>query len=311
MGTKELLDSPSQRRNWHNIFNALVQMLRSQQSNLETMAADRKVFKDRVRVQEEKWISAFHLLGDQIRQMKVDLELKEMEGSVESAKLGWALSMKQQEAYIAKLKLEYSDSELEGFKAWFDLHSNKNTTLKQQCDKLASEKSFAWHQYDLMENDYKTKLKSKNSELEQANAKIQTLLASMEQLQSSSTEKDDKIGILISKVAKMETDSNNFKKEISKLSKELETLRNSTSTSSTPVLNRCTTRTRGKSSVNVTVKKDSSAVQRPHSSKDTKKGSGSSKRNADDVITIIETPKLFSSRFKVPKLKNASSPSVR
>ncbi|CAN6582486.1 unnamed protein product [Malus baccata var. baccata] len=311
MGTKELPDSASQRRNWQNIFNALVQMLRSQQSNLETMAGDRKVFKDHVRVQEEKWISAFHHLGDQIRQMKVDLELKEMEGSVEAAKLGWALSMKQQEAYIAKLKLEYSDSELEGFKAWFDLHSNKNTTLKQQCDKLASEKSFAWHQYDLMENDYKTKLKSKNSELEQANAKIQTLLASMEQLQSSSNGKDDKIGILLSKVAKMEADSNKFKEEISKLSKELETLRNSTSTSSTPVLNRCTTRTRSKSSVNVTVKKDSSAAQRPHPSKDTKKGSGSTKRNADDVITITETPKLFSSRFKVPKLKNASSPGVR
>nr|XP_028962389.1 uncharacterized protein LOC114826414 [Malus domestica] len=162
-----------------------------------------------------------------------------------------------------------------------------------------------------MENDYKTKLKSKNSELEQANAKIQTLLASMEQLQSSSNGKDDKIGILISKVAKMEADSNKFKEEISKLSKELETLRNSTSTSSTPVLNRCTTRTRGKSSVNVTVKKDSSSAQRPHPSKDTKKGSGSTKRDADDVITITETPKLFSSRFKVPKLKNASSPGVR
>ncbi|KAM1011435.1 hypothetical protein EV1_046271 [Malus domestica] len=55
------------------------------------MTVDRKVFEDRVRMQEKKWVSAFHLLGDQIRQMKVDLELKEMEGSVEVAKLGWAL----------------------------------------------------------------------------------------------------------------------------------------------------------------------------------------------------------------------------
>ncbi|TQD97933.1 hypothetical protein C1H46_016458 [Malus baccata] len=310
MGTKERPYSASQRQNWQNIFNALVQLLRSQQSNLETMTADRKVFEDRVRMQEEKWVSAFHLLGDQIRQMKVDLELKEMEGSVEAAKLGWALSMKQQEAYTTKLKLEYSDGELEGFKSWFDLHSNNYTTLKQQCDTLASEKSFAWHQYDLMENDYKTKLKSKNSELEQANAKIQTLLASMEQLQSSNNEKDDKIGILISKVAKMETDSNKFKEEISKLSKDLDLLRNAASTSSTPVLNRCTTRARGKSSakdkINVTVKKDLSAAQLTHSTKDTKKGNGSSKRKADDVVTISETPKLFSSRFKVPKLKNGS-----
>ncbi|KAM1241275.1 hypothetical protein ACFX2J_046487 [Malus domestica] len=92
--------------NWQNIFNALVQLLRSQQSKLETMTVDRKVFEDRVRMQEKKWVSAFHLLGDQIRQMKVDLELKEMEGSVEVAKLGWALSMKRQEAYTTKLKLE-------------------------------------------------------------------------------------------------------------------------------------------------------------------------------------------------------------
>jgi len=170
---------------------------------------------------------------------------------------------------------EYSDSELEGFKAWFDLHSNNYTTLKQQCDKLASEKSFAWHQYGLMENDFKIKLKSKNSELEQANAKIQTLLASMEQLQSSNNEKDDKIGILISKVAKMETDSNKLKEEISKLSKDLDLLRNVASTSSTPVLNRCTTRARGKSSakdkINVTVKKDLSAAQLTQSTKETKK----------------------------------------
>ncbi|TQE04241.1 hypothetical protein C1H46_010154 [Malus baccata] len=81
-------------------------LLRFQQSKLVTMTVDRKVFEDRVKVQEKKWVSAFHLLGDQIRQMKVDLELKEMEGFVEVAKLRWALSMKRQEAYTTKLKLE-------------------------------------------------------------------------------------------------------------------------------------------------------------------------------------------------------------
>jgi len=35
-------------------------------------------------------------------------------------------------------------------------------------------------------------------------------------------------------------------------------------------------------------------------------GNGRSKRKADDGVTISETPKLFSSRFKVPKLKNGS-----
>ncbi|KAK9946935.1 hypothetical protein M0R45_012374 [Rubus argutus] len=196
--------------------------------------------------------------------------------------------------------------------------------LQQEYDKLASEKKtevsallaekqFVWNQYNLLEKDYTGKLKSKQSEVEQANEKVQSLLASMEQLQSSNKEKDDKIALLTTEAAKKETDSSKLKEENSKLLKELELLRKSASASATSVLNHCSagTRTynlRGKNSAldrsNVTVKKESSAARLPDPLKDIKKGSSSSKRNGDDVITIEETPKLFSSKFKLPKLKN-------
>lgn len=163
--------------------------------------------------------------------------------------------------------------------------------LQQEYDKLASEKKtevsallaekqFVWNQYNLLEKDYTDKLKSKQSEVEQANEKVQSLLASMEQLQSSNKEKDDKVALLTTEAANKETDSTKLKKENSKLLKELELLRKSASSSATSVLNHCSagTRTynlRGKNSSldrsNVAVKKESSAAQLPDPLKDIKK----------------------------------------
>ncbi|XP_008221258.1 PREDICTED: uncharacterized protein LOC103321246 [Prunus mume] len=366
MAVKERSRASSQRQNWQNTFSGLVQMIRYQQSQLETLAKDRQLLEDRVRIQNERWTYDIRLLEDQISQMKGDLEFQELAGSLQAAKFELVLGLKQREGYLTKLKLEYTDSELEGFKGWFDLYNKfsdlkgggedgdkriSNTKspkkskqekqrskqleddlrrLKQQYDKLASEKSsevsallaekkFVWNQYKIMEENYTTKLRSKHSEVEQAEANIQNFLAHMEHLQSSNKEKDGKVAILISKIAKMESDSNKLKEEVSKLSTELDLLRKSTSASSTPLLNHCTAGTRtyslrgnnsAKDRTNVTVKKDSSAAQLPDPIKDTRKGSSISKRKIDDVITISETPKLFSSRFKVPKLKNAS-PGIR
>ncbi|PRQ27207.1 hypothetical protein RchiOBHm_Chr6g0302861 [Rosa chinensis] len=189
--------------------------------------------------------------------------------------------------------------------------------LQQEYDKLAlekktevsallSQKQFVWNQYNLLEKDYTSKLKSKQSEVDQADEKIQALLASMEQLQSSNKEKDDKI-------ASLETDFTKLKEENSKVLRELESLRKSASASVTPVLNHCSAGTRaynlrGKNSALdrsiVTVKKESSAAQLTDPLKNTKMGRSSSKRNGDDVITTEGTVKLFSSSFKVPKVKS-------
>lgn len=117
------------------------------------------------------------------------------------------------------------------------LASEKNSEISA----LLAEKQFVWNQYNILGKDYTAKLKSKSSEVEEAKEKIHTLLASMEQLQSSNTEKDDRIARLVSQVAKMNDESNKLKEETLRLSEELDSLRKSRSASRPPVLNGCIT----------------------------------------------------------------------
>lgn len=162
-----------------------------------------------------------------------------------------------------------SDDELKKLQGEYDkLASEKKTEVSA----LLAEKKFVWNQYNLMEKDYVGKLKSKQSEADQANEKVQALLASMEQLQSANKEKDDKIALL-------ETDFTKLKEENSKVVRELESLRKSVSAPGTPVLNHCSAGTRaynlrGKNSALdrsiVTVKKEPSAAQLTDPSKNTK-----------------------------------------
>lgn len=128
-----------------------------------------------------------------------------------------------------------------------------------------------------MENDYNIKLNSKSSEVKAEKEKVQVLLASMEQLQSSNDDKDDRIARLTSQVAKMNDESNKLKEETFRLSRELDSLRKSKSASVTPVLKNCTAgkkspRLRGNNGAGerskVTVKKEPSALQIPVSLKE-------------------------------------------
>ncbi|TYK31489.1 putative Cytomatrix protein-related [Cucumis melo var. makuwa] len=187
--------------------------------------------------------------------------------------------------------------------------------LRSEYEKLASEKSsevsalvtekkFVWHQYNVIEADYSSKLKNKQSELEHARLKVEELLATLEQLQNSNDEKDDVIATLQNQVGKMETDSCKLKDEISRLSNDLEVQRKSVNPTATPVLKPCkATRSSGlgvknvsKSRSNVTVNKDVSSAQPSHS--------GNQKKRGADDISDPGTPRLFTSSFKVPKLKN-------
>lgn len=84
-------------------------------------------------------------------------------------------------------------------------------------------------------------------------------------------------------------------------------LRNSGMSSLTPLSNHCTTTAQslgGKNGDNAVLSKQMPAAQVPDHV-DSEKGTRSSKRKAVDVIPILDTPKLFSSKFKVPKLKNS------
>ncbi|KAK2660723.1 hypothetical protein Ddye_007256 [Dipteronia dyeriana] len=364
----------SERQKWDKIFDGLVKMLKSQQEQLETLLTERKFLGDRIKMQQEKWVSDVRLYEDQISQMKSSMEAQEMMRFLEAAKSDMVVGLKQREASFLKLKLENTGDELADFRAWFDLLKNNPTflqasgskpigskmiegdvkRLKLEYDKLALEKrkevssllvekEFVWHQFKLMESELTNKLNSKRAEVDQANENIANLLASTEQLQSSNNEKDKCIASLKTNISEMEAGAGKLNDKISKLSRELELLRKSRNGSVTPMLNRCTAGGRtsnlqGKNGArneksesasvtpvaagdrilktnnsilkgsNVVVKKELPA-QVPDLV-ETKKGSRSSKRKVADAIIFPDddTPKLFTSQFKVPKLKSSICP---
>ena len=69
MGTNRRSKASSDRENWQKIFNGLVEMLQTQQRQLETLAKERKLLEDRIRMQHERWVSDVRLLEDQISQV--------------------------------------------------------------------------------------------------------------------------------------------------------------------------------------------------------------------------------------------------
>ncbi|KAM6543952.1 hypothetical protein CsatB_008399 [Cannabis sativa] len=325
--------APSDQQNWQNIFNALVEMLQTQQIQLEWLAKERKILEDRIIMQQDRWVSDIRLLEDQISQARRDLLVHDMTGSLELAKAELVMGLKHRDAHIHKLRLEYTQTELEAFKVFklkcsepesgvrerntktlgnskseehrYEKLESEVRSLKQEYDKLylekqsevsalLAEKTFVWNQYNILE----TNLRSKNSEIEQADEKLKNLISGMEQLQSSNNCKDECIARLTSELNKMKKESSKLKAETGRLSQEVDLLRKSRSASITPVLTRCTSRTKTSNLWGKTSDTDSTDVS--------EKGSKRSKRKADDdVVPTSVTPKLFSATFKVPKLKNS------
>ncbi|KAE8057245.1 hypothetical protein FH972_013951 [Carpinus fangiana] len=281
MGSNERSDVSSERRKWDKIFNGLVHMLQIQQGQLETLAKERKLLEDCVRMQHERWISDARLYEGQISQMKGELVAQQMTLSLEAARSGFVTSLKRREAFLEKLKLEDAETELADFKAWFDYFSRESSDpkvlylrngsdmqgeerrskilegeirrLKSEYEKLALEKSsevsalvaekkFVWNQYKIMENDYTSKLGSNRAEVAKANETIEKLLSRVEQLQSLSHERDEMIARLRNKVAEMEAETNKLNEATSRTSQKLDLLKKSKSSSVTPVLNCCTAR---------------------------------------------------------------------
>ncbi|KAG4990346.1 hypothetical protein AAZX31_09G028500 [Glycine max] len=215
----------------------------------------------------------------------------------------------EKEKYSSENKDEFSRLKGEYDKLALEKYSEVTTLL--------AEKKFMWNQYNVMENDYADKLRTKEAEVEKANEKIKILVSSMEQLQSENYEKDSKISELQSKMAEMEAETKRLNNEISELSVELESLRKFRNSQVTPsVLNRCTEGTKApesgvvksnKSRRNMTLKKEICTPDAPVPAKSSEKGTKtkSMKRKEAPVIPTSETPKLFSSGFKVPKLKSS------
>lgn len=69
MATVTRPKSSSEKQNWEHIFNAMVKILQEQQSQLETMAKERKMLADRIQTEHDKWAFNVRLLQDQIAQV--------------------------------------------------------------------------------------------------------------------------------------------------------------------------------------------------------------------------------------------------
>ncbi|XP_054818474.1 uncharacterized protein LOC129318014 [Prosopis cineraria] len=362
-----------ERQNWEKIFNGMVNMLRSQQQQLLSLASERKLLEDRIRMLHEGWESDIRLYKDQISEMKGVSIFEEKRRLLDGAKAELLLGLKQREVSILNYLLEHQEDELADFKAWFEFLSRqlsdaedqgkicqdtgkrkkgttdseskslrrksvRNMAQAENCSNeleaelkrlkreyeialgtnskasaLLTEKEFVWNQYKIMENEYMNKLRSKHRELELANEKIEKLVSSMEQLHSA---KDETISELESKVGTMEDERKSLNGKLSKLSEELEALRKSSNTQVTPILNPCTARTKG-SGLRCNTGKSSSRFKRELSvpkaadpATSCGKVNRSSKRKRGPVIPDSATPKLFSSDFKIPKLK-ILSPNIR
>ncbi|CAN1127284.1 hypothetical protein LINPERPRIM_LOCUS29531 [Linum perenne] len=211
--------------------------------------------------------------------------------------------------------------------------------LKLKCEKLASEKdeiskekSFVWNQFNRSEAELTKKIKEKQDEVDQTKEKIAHVVTTVEQLQSSNNEKDETIVNLRTRVSEMEEESNRWQEKASKLSEELEALKKSQGVAATPVLRSCkevataSTSSRPKTSgkengkegkrlggCSITVKKEeSSSAENPRqNSKSSRRRSKRKGSSDDDGVIILESPpKLFTSTFRVPKLKISSSTPV-
>ncbi|KAE9591604.1 hypothetical protein Lal_00038908 [Lupinus albus] len=375
--------SSSERRNWDNIFNLLVQMVRKQQNQLQSLATQHKFLEDRFKMQHEAWESDIRSHNTQISMMNGILIFEEKKRLVEALKSDMVMGYKHRDASVLKWILEETEDELADFKACFGCLSSKSSNgedqetvakdsnkrkkvafkdsdkrkkgitgseskstwsdaeeekcskimkdelrrLRAECEKLSLEKSsevqailaekkFVWNQYNIMENDYTNKLRTKQAEIEKSSERIKILVSSMEQLQSENSKKDSTIAQLESKVADMEAAEKKLKEEILGLSVELGSLRKSRNNQGTPVLNRCMEGTKtsdsgvSKSSSRrrrISFKKEISTPDAPvpvPANLSEKRNKGL-KRKESPAIPISETPKLFSSSFKVPKLKSS------
>ncbi|XP_021614048.1 uncharacterized protein LOC110616049 isoform X2 [Manihot esculenta] len=191
------------------------------------------------------------------------------------------------------------------------LSSEKNSEVSA----LLKEKNFVWHQYNVLESNLTNKLKSNQAEIDQGNEKIAKLLASVELLCSSNIEKDEMIGRLQVKLAEVEGDRNNWREKFSQISQELESVRKSKCSQVTYAPKHGSTgakassqgaKSSGKKGSNIVVKKELSPRKAVHSLEAAAKGTRSLKRKVDEAVTILETPRLFSSAFKFPKLKQGT-----
>ncbi|KAG1361907.1 paramyosin [Cocos nucifera] len=121
--------SSSDRRQWQRIFGTLVEMLQSRQSQIETLADDRKFLERYIQTQHDRWASKARLLEYHIAERK---EEERKDRRVQAAKLDLMVGMKEREALCYKIQYELSASDLEDFHACVETLSAEISALKEK-----------------------------------------------------------------------------------------------------------------------------------------------------------------------------------
>ncbi|KAL0798023.1 hypothetical protein Bca101_053197 [Brassica carinata] len=298
MSKKSSSGESSDRESWDKFFKTLVKILQTKQDEIESLLKERKALEDKLKSQHENWISDVRNYEQQLSLMNRETETTKKMQFFETSKCNLLSGLKDMDRSLCDLKLEETVDESNDFKAWFDfltLNTNKESGNSLEAELRCIESGFT------------DKLKKKEDEISQANAKISSLLSYQEQIQSSNHEKDEIISSLKAKVAETETSSRKKNEEISKLSRELESLKKSRSF--TPVLTRCTTRDQGNTvGSHVSTKKEKLAAST--SSQEEIKSSKRKRGNKTTPATVSVIPKLFTSTFRLPKLKSPPSGAI-
>lgn len=293
-------DTKDREGSWQNIFKGLFGLVQDQKRQLVALLNERKSLQKRIRSQHNRWLFDVKLYEDHISQMMRGSKCKDMARAVDAAKAKLIISMKQKESIMHKLKFEDVEDERADLKLVFDelsqwLREPEHVTRSNSKDidnsALKAERDFAWNQFKKTDAQLQEHVKKTKSEIEAANDKIQKLISELEKSQLLNMEKNKTISALQDDVAVLESDSRKKSEEISRLTKELELLRGNSNNNRaiTPVLRRCTVQssTSNRSGDLVVTEKEERR---------------SSKRKGGEI-----QPRLFTSSFKVPKLKHLST----
>ncbi|CAA6667396.1 unnamed protein product [Spirodela intermedia] len=206
---------------------------------------------------------------------------------------------------------------------WKQAYKKLSAKKEAEVTALLAEKDFVWHQFKKMEGEYTGLLKSKQVEVNQANEAAEKLQATVEKLQSSVFDKEEMISNLRADVSRMEVDLRSRTREASMNDEEVKKLQFSVREKDAMIakLQRELARTEANS-------RKSSGKKMPRSSKEAsllRRSAGrsvskgrsqgflqagglrmSSKRKSLTSMPALDSPKLFSSSFKVPKLRHPS-----
>ncbi|KAL6010364.1 hypothetical protein ACLOJK_000795 [Asimina triloba] len=126
---------------WQKIFNALVEMLQSQQSQLEALAKDRQLLQERFHLQHRRWASDVHRLQDHLSLVKSSLTDAEMAFELQEARSDLLVTMKLAEAFFYKSKSERSGNDLKDLQQVVDYLSAKFSEKEDSLEKCSKERS--------------------------------------------------------------------------------------------------------------------------------------------------------------------------